>query len=203
MIKNLIFDFGKVLVDYDFESVLRSFFDDPRELLAFSQVVCAPEFLDRCDKEDIPFEDIIRETQESYPQWAAQIQTFYDRFLDFVTGEVPGMRELLLKLHDEGYKLYGLTNWCSVVHKVIEKFDILQLLDDRIISSEEHLIKPDRAIYERLCEKFGVKAEECLFADDKEINVEGAKAAGMHAVVFTTAEQYEKDLREIVLQENI
>lgn len=202
MIKNLIFDFGKVLVDYDFESILRTFFDDPRELMEFVQVVCAPEFLDRCDKEEIPFEDIIRETKEQYPQWASQIQTFHDRFLDFVIGEMPGMRELLLKLRGEGYKLYGLTNWCSVVHKVIEKYDILQLLDDRIISSEEHLIKPERAIYERLCEKFGVKAEECLFADDKEVNVEGAKVAGMHAVVFTTAEQYEKDLREIVLREN-
>ena len=66
------------------------------------------------------------------------------------------MRDLLTRLKADGYRLYGLTNWSKEVYAVIEKFDILQLMDDRLISSEELLIKPDVAIYDRLCEKFGL-----------------------------------------------
>lgn len=192
--KTLIFDFGKVLVDYDFEMIVDTFFEDKDELERFKEVIISNEFIDKCDKEDIPFSGIIHEVQEKYPHWKSELQQFHDRYLDFVIGEVPGMRNLLIKLKNEGYKLYGLTNWCSVVYKVIEKFDILQLLDDRIISSEEHLIKPDTAIYHRLCDKFNLKPEDCIFTDDKEANIEGAKSAGMSAILFKNAEQYEKEL---------
>lgn len=196
MIKNLIFDFGKVLVDYDFEAIIDTFFDYAEELAKFKQAIVSPDFIDSCDKEDIPFAEIIRNAQKQYPQWEKELQMFYDRYIDYVTGEVPGMRSLLTRYRSKGYKLYGLTNWCSVVHQVIQKYDILQMLDDRIISSEEHLIKPDVAIYKRLCDKFGLEPGECLFTDDRPINVEGARAAGMKAIVFKNAEQFEQELQQ-------
>ncbi|MGM9760414.1 MAG: HAD family hydrolase [Parabacteroides sp.] len=194
MIKNLIFDFGKVLVDYDFDHIVDTFFEDPEELKKFKEVVLSPEFIDKCDKEDIPFAEIVKEAQQRYPFWERELQLFHDHYLDFVTGEVPGMRDLLLRYRAQGYKLYGLTNWCSVVHEVIRKFDILQLLDGCVISSEEHLIKPDTAIYQRLCEKFRLDPAECVFTDDKLINIEGARAAGLSAIHFQQAAQYEQEL---------
>lgn len=196
MIKNLIFDFGKVLVDYNFEAIIDTFFDNADELAKFKQAIISLDFIDSCDKEDIPFAEIIHNAQKQYPQWEKELQMFYDRYIDYVTGEVPGMRSLLTRYRSKGYKLYGLTNWCSVVHQVIQKYDILQMLDNRIISSEEHLIKPDVAIYKRLCEKFGLKAEECLFTDDRLVNVEGARLAGMKAIVFKNAEQFEQELQQ-------
>lgn len=192
MIRNLIFDFGKVLVDYDFDRIVDTFFEDKEELRRFKDVILSAEFINRCDKEDIPFDDIISEAKRNYPHWAAELQLFHDNYLNFVTGEVPGMRALLTRLRGQGYKLYGLTNWCSIVYKVIKKYDILQMLDGMVISSEEHLIKPDTAIYRRLCDKFGLEPRECLFTDDKDINVEGAKAAGMEAVRFENAALYER-----------
>ncbi|MCQ2146905.1 MAG: HAD family phosphatase [Bacteroidales bacterium] len=198
MIKNLVFDFGKVLVDYEFDSVLRTFFDDEAELARFKKHFVSSNFIDKCDKEDIPFQQIIDEEKAVHPEWSVQLQMFYDRYLDFVTEEVPGMRDILIKYRQKGYKLYGLTNWNSVVYKVIEKFDILQFLDDRLISSEEHLLKPDVAIYKRLCDKFGLVPGECVFADDKLPNVEGARAYGLNAIHFMNAEQYEKELITIL-----
>ena len=73
---------------------------------------------------------------------------------------------------------------------------LFKRMDDRLISSEEHLVKPDVAIYNRLCEKFGLVKEECLFTDDKQINIDGARTAGMPAVLFTDARQFEEDLKE-------
>lgn len=196
MIKNLIFDFGKVLIDYDFIAVLKTFFDSQEKLSEFEKLVCGQDFIDKCDKELVPFAELIRQTQKEYPQWERELQLFYDHYQEYVIGEVPGMKDLLCKLKEQGFKLYGLTNWCSEVHKVIARYDILHLLDGRVISSEEHLIKPEIAIYQRLCQKYNLRPEECLFTDDKAINVQGALNAGMHAILFENTAQFEADLNK-------
>lgn len=198
MIKNLIFDFGKVLVDYSFDRIVDTFFTDESELKAFKKVILSPAFIDKCDKEDIPFADIVKEAQQQYPQWAVQLQTFHDRYLDFVIGEMPGMRDLLTRYRNKGYKLYGLSNWCSVVYDVMKKFDILQMLDGYVVSSDVHLIKPYPEIYRCLLDRFSLKADECVFADDKLPNVEGARAVGMKAILFKNAAQYEQELKPLL-----
>lgn len=195
MIKNLIFDFGKVLVCYDFPAFLKTIIDDEEECRKFEAVVCSEEFVNRCDLGADSFIDLIREYQVIYPHWESQLQEYYDRQLDVMTVEMPGMRDLLTRLKTKGYRFYGLTNWSEAVYDVIGKFDILRMMDDRLISSEEIMIKPDVAIYDRLCEKFGLVKEECLFTDDKQINIDGARAAGMNAVLFTDAHQFEEDLK--------
>lgn len=198
MIKNLIFDFGKVLVDYDFFHAIRPYFATEAELQEFGELFTSVEFLNRCDKEEEPFAEIIKDSQRRYPKFEYQLQQFYDHYPEFVTNEIPGMRDLLTRFRNEGYKLYGLTNWCSMVHKVMEKWDILTMLDGRVISSEEKLIKPDVAIFQRLCDKYDLKPEECVFTDDRASNVDGAIKAGMQGIVFYSAEQYESELREIL-----
>lgn len=199
-IENLIFDFGKVLVDYDFMPVMNAFFKDDKVAEdGFCKLFISEDFINACDREEIPFKEIICEAQEKHPEYADALQYFYDHYVDFVIGEMPGMKDMLIWLRQQGFKLYGLTNWCSAVHKVMDKYDIFRLLDGQVISSEEHLLKPEAEIYHRLCERFGLKAGECLFTDDKVVNVEGAKAAGMHAVVFTDAVSYAHDLQRLLL----
>lgn len=195
MIKNLIFDFGKVLVDYDFFHTIRKYFASDEDLQEFAELFTTSEFLDRCDREIEPFADIILDCRRKYPKFDFQLQKFYEEYPQFVTGEMPGMRALLQQLRHEGFRLYGLTNWCSMVHRVMEDWDILTMLDGRVISSEEKLIKPDPAIFLRLCEKYNLKPEECLFTDDKAINVAGAEKVGMQGIVFVNATQYEQELR--------
>lgn len=199
MIKNLIFDFGKVLVDYDFMPIVSKFFHDENRKQDFCNKIVYPQYwIDRLDKGEQTFWEVISEMQKQYPEFHDEIQMFGEHYVDFVTGEVPGMRLLLTKLKAEGYKLYGLSNWGSPVYDVMNKFsEIFCLLDGRIISSEEKLIKPDVAIYRRLCEKLHLNPEECLFADDKAVNVEGAKNAGLNAIVFKDAEQYDKIIRSL------
>lgn len=194
MIKNIVFDFGKVLVDYDFDRFLSTIIEDKQERDAFAAVTCSKEYVDRTDKGDESFREIIRQTQVLYPHWKKELQEFHDRQIECITGEVPGMRELIMELKSMGYGIYGLTNWSETVYKVIEKYSILQLMDARIVSSEERLIKPERAIYDRLCQKFGLNASECLFTDDKPANVEGAIAAGMYALLFKDAATFRKEL---------
>ena len=201
MIKNLIFDFGKVLVDYDYFVVIDRFFESHEVSEDFYHHLMDDKWNERLDREDRTFEQIIADMQQAMPQWKKEIQQFGDHYTEFVLGEMPGMRALLVKLKAEGYKLYGLTNWCSRVHETMKQYPIFQLLDGRIVSSEEHVVKPEREIYELTCRKLGLKAEECVFADDKIENIEAARAYGMQGIWFKDAVQYERELREILAQE--
>ncbi len=198
MIKNLIFDFGKVLVDYDFSHIIDPLFDNDTDKKEFYTFFASLDFVNELDREVTPFLEIIQRKQQEYPKYTEQLQVFYDKYVDFVTGEVPGMKELMTDLKSQGYKLYGLTNWSSKVHEVMKIYDIFDLLDDQLISSEEHLIKPEPEIYERLLEKFDLKAEECVFTDDKAINVEAAINVGLRGIVFHNTEQYARELKAII-----
>ena len=198
MIKNLIYDFGRVLVTYDFEHISSFGFASEDDLQSFVHIVSDPAFVRRCDLELIPFEDLIREMQHTYPQWKEQWQLFYDRYLEFVTGEMPGMYAYMTELKARGYKLYGLSNWCSTIYRVMKEYKIFNLLDGFAVSSDYQVVKPDPAIYRILLDKYDLKAEECVFADDRADNVEAAQKVGMQAIVFTTTEAYKEALEPLL-----
>lgn len=198
MIKNLVFDFGKVLVNHDLQPVLDRYFGDSTDDKSrFAEILSDRGFIDDCDRGFIPFDEMIESSAAKWPEFADALLFFRDNYLDEITGEIDGMRELLVRLKEEGFRLYGLTNWSDTIYRVMERYDIFKMLDGYVISCEEHVIKPQREIYLRLCGRYGLEPGECLFTDDRAVNVEGARAAGMAAVVFTTAGQYERDLRRL------
>jgi len=202
MIKNLIFDFGKVLVDYDFEAFFRKYIPDTERCRAFTPVLYNEELQQLLDREERPFEVIMEEWIEKNKEFEPEIRYFNEHYTEIVTNEVEGMYELLTNLKAEGYKLYGLTNWCSKVHETMAQFPIFKLLDGQIISSEEKVIKPEPEIYQRLFTKFNLKPEECIFADDRAENIEGGRRLGMDGIVFIDTKQYERELREHIALNN-
>ncbi len=202
MIKNLIFDFGKVLVDYDFEAFFRKYIPDTERCQAFTPVLYNEELQQLLDREERPFEVIMEEWIEQNKVFEPEIRYFNEHYPEIVTNEVEGMYELLTKLKAEGFKLYGLTNWCSKVHLTMAQFPIFKLLDGQVISSEEKVIKPEPEIYQRLFTKFNLKPEECIFADDRAENIEGGRRLGMDGIVFIDTKQYERELRECIAFNN-
>jgi len=198
MIKNIIFDFGKVLVDYDFEPVVRSFFDNKQDFRKFYSKISSPEFIELSDREDIPYIDLIRRQQELEPQFSRQWQLFYDHNIDFVTGQVPGMQEYMLELRERGYHLYGLSNWCSLVREVMQKYPIFNLLDGSLLSSEIRVVKPYPEIYTTLLRRYNLLAEECVFTDDREANIRGGEAVGIRGILFRDASDFRQQLEALL-----
>ena len=202
MIKNLIFDFGKVLVDYDFVAFFQKMIPDADRCKAFTPLLFNEEIQQLLDREAKPFNEIMEEIIEQHPTFESEIRMFNEHYTEIVTEEIDGMRELLTQLKKEGYKLYGLTTWCSKVYQTIEQFEIFKLLDGYVISSEEKVIKPEPEIYQRLFAKFNIQPNECIFTDDKEENIIGSELLGMKGIVFKNAKQYEEELRHMISDSN-
>lgn len=201
MTRNLVFDFGKVLVEYDFVDFFRRLIPDARRCMQLASIMTDDETLRRFDREEKPIEELVKDLISENPAFEDEIRLFAERYPEIITGEMPGMKELLVRLKGEGFSLYGLSNWCSKVYVTMGQYDIFQLMDGYVISSEEHLVKPEAGIYHRLYEKFGLKPEECIFADDKQENIEGALRTGMRGIVFENAAQYERELRRMLREE--
>lgn len=200
MIKNLIFDFGRVLIDYDYETFFREHIPDEKRFTAFIPIIYNREVISSIDCEETPFHIIIEDLIAKHKEYEAELRLFYERYCEIVTGEIEGMKDLLTSLKKEGYKLYGLSNWCHKIHTTMAQYDIFKLLDGYVISSEEKIIKPDTEIYHRLFKKFNLKPEECIFTDDKEENIKASKLTGMDGILFIDSQQYERELREKLRQ---
>ncbi len=109
----------------------------------------------------------------------------------------PTMVEWLRQMYSSGIKTGLLSNMPhEMVRYVRQKFAWLDQFDHLTFSAEVSLIKPDAAIYEHSLRGVGVAASEALFVDDKEPNVQGARAVGIRAIRFHSIEQLRSDLQE-------
>jgi len=77
------------------------------------------------------------------------------------------------------------------------QFALDQLVDAIVVSAEEGISKPDVRIYRLAAGRLGVPPGECVFVDDKEGNVAGARAAGMTAVHHVAAAETVSALRAL------
>lgn len=194
---NLIFDFGKVLVDYDFELYFSHIVTEPERLKAFSKMLNQKEVAEAMDLGEKTPDEIVAELQLQHPEFTDELQHFADHYPEIVLGEIPGMKDLLTRLKQKGYHLYGLSNWCNKVYETMKEYDIFSLLDGFVVSSDVQMLKPYPEIYQCLFDKFNLNPAECIFTDDKMENIVGSEKAGMKAILFQNAAQLERELKDL------
>jgi putative hydrolase of the HAD superfamily len=108
------------------------------------------------------------------------------------------MADWLGKLHDAGMTTALLSNMQEDMASYARtNFEWLRHFDHQILSCELRLIKPDAEIFRRTIERIGVKPEATLFVDDRQANVEAARALGVRAIQFESTERLRAELREM------
>lgn len=194
MTKNIIFDFGNVLVQWHPEHVYGEYFGDEAKAWWFLRHVADMDFRQRIDAGE-SFDGCIRAKQSQYPEYAQAIELYRSKWREMLTDEVPGMREVIAELRGKGYELYGLTNWSmETFPEAREHFGILQMIDRYVVSGAEGYVKPDPRLFQILLDRYGLKAEECFFVDDNPDNVAAASRMGLHAILFTGADNLRRAL---------
>ena len=141
------------------------------------------EILDGFVKNDPEIEDILRH--------------IFDDMNEFIIA-YPYASEWICRLRESGFRIYCLSNISDkICRDCAKEFEFLKFTDGRILSYEEKLIKPDPAIYRLLLERYSLKADECIFIDDLENNVNAARKLGMHGIVFQNQPQAEHEIEVI------
>ncbi len=193
-IRNIIFDFGNVLVQWHPELIYGEYFGDEAKAWWFLRHVADNEWRGRIDAGESTAA-CIDELKARQPEYTEAIELYRSRWREMFTGEVPGMREVINELRAKGYEIYGLTNWSMETFPAArERFGILQMIDRYVVSGAERLIKPDYRLFHILLDRYGLNAGECVFVDDNPDNVAAAETLGMKGIVFTGAETLRKQL---------
>ncbi len=194
MTKNIIFDFGNVLVQWHPEVVYGEYFGDEAKAWWFLRHVADMDFRQRIDAGE-SMEDCIREKQAQYPEYEQAVELYRSKWREMLTDEVPGMREVISELRARNYEIFGLTNWSmETFPEARAHFGILQMIDRYVVSGAEGLVKPDPRLFQVLLNRYGLKSEDCSFVDDNPDNVAAAKGMGMQGILFTNAETLRKEL---------
>ncbi|RGY99900.1 HAD family phosphatase [Clostridium sp. AM58-1XD] len=191
MIKNIVFDMGNVLVGYDAEIVCRHFIEDEEERARVKTAVfVSPEWvmLDMgvMKEEDAIEKMVSRLSSEHEKEMARQC---FAHWHEYNMWGIDGMGSLIQELKANGYGIYLCSN-ASV--RLLECYqDIIpgiELFDGVLFSAPEKCMKPQKEFYERLFERFDIKAEESFFIDDLQLNIDGAAACGMKGYCHTDAD---------------
>jgi len=182
----VIFDVGRVLVDWEIRFLYERLIPEGEALDAFLRDVVTEKWHFQHD-EGRPFAETSAELTALYPQHAELIAQFGPRFNDTNSSAIPGMPELLAELDSAGVPLFAITNFSG---EFFPRFrvkypDMFDRFRDIVVSGDEKMVKPDPAIYRLALDRFGLRGEEAVFVDDNAENVAGAAALGIHAILFT------------------
>jgi 2-haloacid dehalogenase len=184
-----VFDVGNVLYGWDPDSFLVRQIADDDARLSFIEDVGLWEWHDTLDG-GRDFREAADELSEKFPAYADLISAWGERFGETISDPIPGVHAIVEELDARGVPLFAITNFSADFWKPFHEKEraFFSRFRDIVVSGEEKLLKPDPAIYFRALDRFGLKPAEALFIDDREINVEGARAVGMQAHLFVDAD---------------
>ena len=199
MIKNIVFDVGMVLVDFKWRQVMADVGCTPEEIEVIAAVMVNGPMWNELDRGVMEEEDVIAGMVAMLPGLEDKAWAFWKN-IHLTIEAFPYAKDWVKGLQEEGYHTYLLTNYPRSLYKNTAEqcFTFLPYIDDVLVSSHEKMTKPDKEIYERLLEKFDLKAEETVFIDDRLANIEGAESVGITGIHFTDYEEVSAKLNKII-----
>ncbi len=197
-IKAIIFDLGRVLVDVRFDKQTAKFFgvntDQPEDAATILDKAFQNELFRKLNKGEITSQQFYKAFVNDF-----NLSLDYDTFVKFwcdVFAPIPGMEELFWQVKNN-YPV-GLLSDTDELHwnYCKEQFPFLKAIEKPTLSFEIGALKPDAKCYLTAAENVGFKVQECLFIDDREINVQGARTVGMQAILFEGPEKLREDFKK-------
>ena len=194
-IRNIIFDIGNVLVRWSPEAICAAAFGAERATpAAVASVFGDPLWLALNRGE--------RSAADTMAMYAVKLDwddDLRDRFFGHITDSlvpVPGTVAMMDRLRGAGYRLFALTdNVHEIMAHLRARYDFWDRFEGVVNSADIGMLKPDPAIFRHTLDQFGIAADETLFLDDLQKNIDGARGVGIHAIRFETADQAEADMR--------
>ncbi len=191
----VVFDVGRVIVQWDIRCLFTKLIADPAELDWFLANVVTEEWHFQHDA-GRALADMVPERKAQFPDYAPLIDAYADRFLETIPGPVAGTAGLIEALADAGHALFAITNFGAEFWDMFRPTEpVLDHFRDILVSGQEKLAKPDPAIFRLAEDRFGHDAANMLFIDDNLANITAARSEGWQVHHFTDADRLEADLK--------
>ncbi len=185
MIKNIVFDYGKVLIHFEPSYMVGKYVSDKEDAKLLEEVIFDRLYWDKLDEGSMSDEEVIAAANERIPErlHAACREAYYNWIYNLP--EIDGMRELVAHVkNDLGARIFLLSNISIYFAEHAHEREELALFERCIFSAVAGKTKPNRDMFEYLCEECNILPEETLFIDDSEKNIKGAQAFGIKGYLF-------------------
>lgn len=197
MIKNIIFDLGRVLLSWEpYKYMLENFPKDVADEL--NEKIFESEDWWLMDKGIFSEEQLWQKKLRELPHLSEYILHMRDKVPNLLTPIEENVR-LIPKLKQKSFKLYILSNFSEKNFELVySKYDFFKLFDGMVISSHVKLAKPQKEIYLELIRRYSLKPEESIFVDDKLENVSAARSLGFKTVHLENHVSLAEELQRVL-----
>lgn len=150
MIRNIVFDIGQVLVDFNWESYTEGLGFDEDVIDRLKKATVANVVWKEQDRGSYSMEELIELHAARDPGITEEIRIFFEK-IEGIVSERAYAVELVRYLKEQGYKVYILSNYGKYTFELAKKsFRFLKYTDGGIISYQVHSVKPEEKIYKCL-----------------------------------------------------
>ena len=199
IIKNVVFDFGNVLVRWSPLEIIRLTFGDLDHARELQRSIFQGRIWQDLNKGLITESEASEQYQQDFGFSPAECDRFF-YYTKHTQILIHGSLELLKRVKRAGYRVYGLTdNVTEIIEYLKSTYDFWSLFDGVVVSANVGTLKPDPQIFRTLFSQYEIVSSETVFIDDMSYNVEGARSVGMFAIQCINALQCEKEMKELGL----
>lgn len=203
MINTIVFDVGRVLVDFNWRTYLKSFHYDEKTKNAIAEGMFLSETWQKFDRSEMSDQQLIDEFISHIPEYAKEVREVFEHCGKTVS-VYEDTKDWIDELKQDGYKIYVLSNYPKKMYEdtVDTQLVFLKKIDGGIFSYEVKMIKPEHAIYKALIEKFNINPKEAVFLDDNKANIKAGNEVGFHTILVTNPKEAREQLRELLRKES-
>lgn len=193
-IEAVVFDVGRVIVEWDLRHLFARIIEDPQELEWFCTHVVNEEWHFQADA-GRSLAEMVAERKAQFPVCAHWIDAYANRFLETIPGPVPGTCQIIEQLARAGRPLYAITNFgAEFWEQFYPAMPIFRHFRDIVVSGVERVAKPDPAIFHLAEKRFGHDPGAMFFIDDSPANIEAARLLGWQTHLFVGADRLRQEL---------
>jgi len=184
MVKNVVFDLGNVLLDFNSDEIIADHVKDEKLHQQISENIFNSKEWILLDRGEITAKEATNRFINRMSDKEKLVREIMDNWKHYLT-PIQANVEVLNNIAQKSINLYVLSNFHKeAFEEVYEKYDFFSHFDGMIISYREKTVKPEKEIYEKLINRYNLKPDSTLFIDDSERNIEAAKKLGFKTIHF-------------------
>lgn len=199
MYKNVIFDLGNVLLNFNPKEYLKNKISDEKIDEVYKAIFNSEEWV-MLDRGTISEKEAIKNIVNRNIDYGDEITLAFKDWYDLLT-PIEETVEVLNDLKENGYDTYYLSNFHKLAFaEVTKKNKFFELFNGGVVSYAEKLIKPEEDIYKLILDRYKLNPSETIFVDDMDLNIEGANKVGIKTILFKGAKNLKEELNNLKIE---
>ena len=183
--KNLVFDMGNVLIEWNSEKILQAITDDIKLQNLLRKEVFETGLWVQTDEGVKTREEMIEivtaKIGEEYRNEITQLSRYWYKYVDVYTK----VQDRIIELSKNGYNIYILSNTAYTFYDLVKEgyLPMTSIAKGIVLSCEERVLKPNEKIYNILLERYNLDPHDTMFFDDLPENIWGAARCRINGFV--------------------